>query len=320
MHVIVNPKAGNGKTEKRWKKEIEPLLKQKKIEFTHVFTEGPNHATELAREAIKKGEKFIVAVGGDGTFNEVTNGFFEPETFKPLNPDCIFGVISSGTGSDFIKTANIPKEIEGAVDILEKGRIQKQDVGIARFTDFEGNAGARIFCNIADTGLGGDVVDRVNRTTKVLGGKMSFLIGAIRGIMHHNKSKTKLILDDNEATAYEFNANLTTVAIGKFFGGGMMVSPNSDPTDGKFNVITLQDASRWQLLKNIGKIYDGSHLEMEQAVEHPLCTKVKVHHELPVFLDLDGEQVGKGNEYEFEIIPGGLSVKVGEKIEPENKE
>jgi len=315
LYIIINPKAGNGKTKKRWHKTIEPHLKARKLEFDHIFTEYPNHATELARDAIKNGEKFIVAVGGDGTYNEVANGFYEPDVFKPINTDCIFGVISSGTGSDFIKTANIQKEIEPSIDILEHGRIQKQDVGIAKFTDLEGNPGSRLFINVADTGLGGDVVDRVNRTTKALGGKMSFLIGSIRGIMHHNKTQTRMILDDNEENSYIYDANMTTICIGKYFGGGMMISPNSDPTNGKFSVITLQDASRWKLLRSIGKIYDGSHLKMPEVKEHDLCTKVKLISEDPVFLDLDGEQVGNGTEYEFEIIAGGLSVKVGEKIE-----
>ncbi len=319
MYIIINPKAGNGKTKKRWEKEIKPLLDGKKIEYTHIFTEGPNHATELAREAIKQNEDFIVAVGGDGTFNEVANGFFDPENFTPLNPECKFGVISSGTGSDFIKTVEIPKEIEGSIDILEHGIIQKQDVGIAKFKDLEGNPGTRLFVNVADTGLGGDVVDRVNRTTKRLGGKFSFLIGSIRGIMHHHKSLTRLILDEDEENAYEYNANMTCICIGKYFGGGMMISPNSDSTNGKFSIITIQDGSRWMLLTNIGKIYDGSHLKMPQVKEHDLCINVKILSEDPVFLDLDGEQVGKGTDFEFEIIPNSLNVIVGTKEELEEK-
>ena len=306
---IINPKAANGKTEKKWYKEIQPLLNIKDLDYDHVFTEWQNHATDLAREAIKNGEDYIIAVGGDGTFSEVANGFFE--NFKLINPDCIFGVVPSGTGSDFIKTAEIPKMLTDAVNILEGGVVQKQDVGIAHFTNLEGNPDSRCFINVADTGLGGDVVDRVNRTTKRLGGKMSFLIGSIRGIMHHHKSQTQLILDDEAANAYDYNANMTCVCIGKYFGGGMMISPNSDPTDGLFDVITIQDASRWKLLRNIGKIYDGSHLEMPETKEHALCKRVKLTSEDPVFLDLDGEQVGKGDAFEFELIPTCLPVKVG---------
>ncbi len=313
MFFVINPKSANGKTEKRWYNEIEPLLKLKEIEYHHVFSEWPNHATELAREAIKAGERFIIAVGGDGTFNEVANGFFED--FKPINPECTFGVISSGTGSDFIKTAEIPKLCTDALNILLSGEVQKQDIGIARFTDLEGNPKSRLFINVADTGLGGDVVERVNRTTKRLGGKFSFLIGSIRGIMHHHKAQTRLILDDNEASAYEYNANLTCICIGKYFGGGMMISPNSISTDGLFNIITIQDASRWKLLFNIGKVYKGEHLEMEESKEHTLAKKVKILSEDPVFLDLDGEQVGKGETFEFEILPNSLPVKIGKPLE-----
>jgi diacylglycerol kinase (ATP) len=310
--LIVNPKSGNGKTEKRWYNEIEPLLKTKGMDYHYIFTEYQNHATELARAAIKGGnENLIVAVGGDGTFNEVANGFFEAG--KLLNPDCVFGVIPGGTGSDFIKTAGISKLLVDAVNVLQTGTIQKQDVGIAHFKDREGNPGTRLFINVADTGLGGDVVERVNRTTKALGGKTSFLIGSIRGIMHHHKTNTKLILDDMEAQAYQYNANMTSICIGKYFGGGMMISPNSISTDGFFNVITIQDGSRWRLLFNIGKLYDGSHLQMPEVKEHRLCRKVKVVSEDPVFLDLEGEQITKSDSYEFEIIPQILPVKVPSK-------
>lgn len=305
----MNPKSGNGKTEKKWYNEIEPLLKTKGLDYHCLFTEYQNHATELARAAIKGGnENLIVAVGGDGTYNEVANGFFEAG--KLLNPDCILGVIPGGTGSDFIKTAGISKLLVDAVNVLQTGTVQKQDVGIAHFKDREGNPGTRLFINVADTGLGGDVVDRVNRTTKTLGGKTSFLIGSIRGIMRHHKTNTKLVLDDLDAQAYQYNANMTCICIGKYFGGGMMISPNSISTDGLFNVITIQDASRWKLLFNIGKIYDGTHLQMPEVKEHRLCTKVKVVSDDPVFLDLEGEQITKSDTYEFEMMPQILPVKV----------
>lgn len=311
---IINPKAANGKAEKKWYKEIEPIMELKEIKYHTVFTEYQNHATELAREALKSGEEnFIVVIGGDGTYNEVINGFFENNQL--INPQCTFGVISTGTGSDFVKTTEIPKLYTDAIDILEKGEIQRMDVGIARFTDWDGNPESRLFINVADTGLGGDVVNRVNRTTKIFGGKMSFLIGAIRGIIHHHKAQTRIILDDDESNAYDFNANMACICIGKYFGGGMMISPNSIPNDGFFDVITIQDASRWKLLFNIGKIYDGSHLKMPEVKEHSRCKKVKVVSEDPVFLDLDGEQITKAEEFEFEIIPMSLPLKIGKNVE-----
>ncbi|MFX1296964.1 MAG: diacylglycerol/lipid kinase family protein [Promethearchaeota archaeon] len=313
MLFIINPKSANGKTEKRWYKEIQPILDSKEVEYTYLFTEWQNHATDLAQESIKNGETFIVAVGGDGTFNEVANGFFE--NFQLINPECTFGVISSGTGSDFIKTAEIPKLYTDAINNLLTGEIQKQDVGIARFTDLEGDPVMRLFINVADTGLGGDVVDRVNRTTKRFGGKFSFFIGSLRGILHHHKSETRMILDGDESNEYEFNANMICICIGKYFGGGMMISPNSNSTDGLFNIITIQDASRWKLFRNIRKLYKGKHFELPEVKEHALCKKVTVISEDPVFLDLDGEQVGKGKDFEFNIIPNTLPVKVSKNVE-----
>ncbi|MHA1311379.1 MAG: diacylglycerol/lipid kinase family protein [Candidatus Helarchaeota archaeon] len=289
MYFIINPKSGNGRTKKRWEKIIRPLIESKNIEYNFKFTEYPNHATEIVRDLIKKGNKFIVAVGGDGTFNEVINGFFEND--KLVDPNCVFGLISSGTGSDTIKTLGHSKDFEESIEILQKGSIKKIDIGIAKFRSFEGDIKSRYFLNIADIGLGGDVVDRVNRTTKIFGGKISFYIGSIRGILHHKMVKTTLIFEDT-GEKYECNLNLAIFANGKYFGGGMKVAPDAINDDGLLDIITAQDMGRWKLLKNISKMYSGKHLELPEVKAHPRCKKIKAESEKPIFLDLDGEQVG----------------------------
>ncbi|MBD3228993.1 MAG: YegS/Rv2252/BmrU family lipid kinase [Candidatus Lokiarchaeota archaeon] len=306
MFIIINPKSGNGKTEKRWKNIIQPLLDSKDFKYEFEITEYQNHATEIARERVKAGEDYIVAVGGDGTFNEVVNGFFENNEL--INPDVILGLVSSGTGSDTIKTLGHSKEFEDAVDILKNGIDKKVDIGLARYKNFEGEPESRYFINVGDVGLGGDVVDRVNKTTKIFGGKVSFLIGAIRGILHHKKVNSKIIIGEKEDQEYECDLNLVAVGIGQYFGGGMWICPNAINDDGLFDIVTIQDAGRWKLLTNIGKIYDGKHLEMPEAKEHPRAKRVKVEAQEPLFLDLDGEQVGT-TDVEFTIIPQAVLIK-----------
>ena len=304
MYLIINPKSGNGKTKKRWENKIKPLLDSKNMDYEFQFTEYQNHATEICKTAIEKGNDFIVAIGGDGTFNEVVNGFFENK--KLINPKVVFGLISSGTGSDTIKTLGHSEEFEEAIDILENGVTKKIDVGLAIFQNFENKKESRYFINVADVGLGGDVVDRVNKTTKVFGGKVSFYIGAIRGILHHKKVKSKIFF--NSENQHECDLNLVAIANGKYFGGGMMIAPNAENDDGFFDVVSVQDAGRWKLLTNIGKIYKGKHLELPEAIEHPRSKNVVVESEEPIFLDLDGEQVGT-TDCEFSIIPKILSIK-----------
>ncbi|MHA1143672.1 MAG: diacylglycerol/lipid kinase family protein [Candidatus Helarchaeota archaeon] len=306
MHLIINPKSGNGRTEKRWSKEIQPLLDEAGLKYSFEMTEYQNHATELTRIAIKNGEKYIIAVGGDGTFSEVVNGFFEHNEL--INQDCVLGLISSGTGSDSIRTLGHERDFPSQIEILKSGIVKKIDLVKAKYKDFDGNDTTRIGFNVLDVGLGGDVVDRVNRTTKVFGGKFSFLIGSIRGILHHKPTRVRLIFDDNEENAYECNANLVVIGNGKYFGGGMMACPHAINDDGLLDILTAEGLSRMQLLKNIGKLYSGEHLGVPGIREHPRCKKVRIEAETPIFLDIDGEQVGT-TDCEFQILPKILNLK-----------
>ncbi len=306
MFFVVNPKSANGKTKERWEKEIIPLLSSNKIEYDFKLTEYQNHATEIVREKIKTGETFIVVVSGDGTFNEAVNGFFENN--ENISPDCVLGFISSGTGSDVIKTLGHTKDFQEQIEILKTGIIKKIDVGIAKYIDFDGNEAKRYFFNVGDVGLGGDVVERVNKATKRLGGKMSFLIGSIKGILHHKRVKTTLIIDDDEANKFECELNLGVVGNFRYFGGGMMCCPDAINDDGLFDVISAHDMGRFKLLRSIGKLYSGEHINLETVTVHPRAKKVKITSETPIFLDLDGEQVGT-TPVEFNIIPKVLSIK-----------
>ena len=312
MFFVVNPKSANGKTEERWDEEIVPLLKSNNIKYDFKLTEYQNHATEIVREKIKAGESFIVVVSGDGTFSEAMNGFFE--NGKIINPDCVLGFLSSGTGSDVIKTLGHTKDFAEQIEILKTGIVKKIDVGIANYVDFDGNKATRHFFNVGDVGLGGDVVDRVNRATKKLGGKMSFLIGSIKGILHHKRVNATIIIDDDEVNKFETELNLTVVGNFKYFGGGMMVCPDAIYDDGLFDVVSAHSMGRFKLLRSIGKLYSGEHIGLDTVTVHPRAKKVKITSETPIFLDLDGEQVGT-TPVEFNIIPNVLPIKTIEKIE-----
>ena len=312
MFFVVNPKSANGKTKKKWEDEILPILKSNNLEYEFQLTEYQNHATEIVRDRIKKGETYIVVVSGDGTFNEAMNGFFE--NGQIINPECVLGFISSGTGSDVIKTLGHPKDFAEQIEILKSGIVKKIDVGIANYLDFDGNEATRLFFNVGDVGLGGDVVDRVNRTTKRLGGKISFLIGAIRGIIHHKAIQSIIIVDDDEVNKVEGPLNLIAVGNFKYFGGGMKVCPDAINDDGLFDVVSAHGMGRFKLLRSIGKLYSGEHLKMETVTVHPRAKKVIITSEKQLFLDLDGEQVGT-TPVEFNIIPKVLSIKTIENIE-----
>ncbi|MCX7841164.1 MAG: acylglycerol kinase family protein, partial [Anaerolineae bacterium] len=107
-YLIINPTAAYGKMRERWR-TIEPVLREENFAFDCVFTEYHLHAIELTRAAVRAGYDLIVSVGGDGTLNEVVNGLFDAEG-TPINPNVQVGVIPSGTGGDFFRTAQIPRD------------------------------------------------------------------------------------------------------------------------------------------------------------------------------------------------------------------
>jgi YegS/Rv2252/BmrU family lipid kinase len=302
---IVNPASANGSTKKLWE-GLSRTISAEIGEVDAVFTRGPNHATDLARKALADGFEMVVAVGGDGAVNEVVNGFFEAG--RPVNPDAALGVISCGTGSDFIKTMNIPKEIEAAARALKGRTVKRVDAG--RFTSMgpDGNEMERYFINIADFGVGGEAVARVNNTTKAFGGFVSFLYGTLRTLWAYESKNVRLRIDDD--FEIEKPINSVVIANGQYFGSGMRIAPEAKPDDGLFDIIILDDLSFVESLLNIPKLYKGTHVE-NPKVASMRGRKIVAEADEEVLIDVEGEYGGT-LPATFEIIPSAINVKVGD--------
>src|SRR5438067_1050056 len=147
--VIVNPNSAGGKTRAQWPRH-EAAIREGLGPFQPLFTERPGHATDLARSALQGGADVVLAMGGDGTTNEVVNGFFsEDGGEEPVRPGAAFGVLPAGTGGDFPKTTGTPRVLVDAARGLAGARPQKIDVGRLRYLDHEGATRTRHFINIA---------------------------------------------------------------------------------------------------------------------------------------------------------------------------
>ncbi len=299
--VIVNPASANGATYKRWP-EVAAAFENEGQDYVHSFTEGPGHATVLARKYLHEGYNLVVSVGGDGTANEVVNGFFE--NGAPLQTDAVYGYISTGTGRDLGRTIGAPKDISEAVHRIINHTPRKVDAGKITYFNYDNENETRFFINVAGFGLDGETVDRVNRTSKFFGGFLSFLWGTVVTlILYRNKSMAinvdgKLICDEP----------VTTIVIGNgcYFGGGMKALPNAVMDDGLFDIIILHNLSKLNLLVSLPKVYSGSHLD------HPRITSLRgrvLEVESPDYalLNLDGEQPGRAPA-RVEILPGAINL------------
>lgn len=303
MFVVVNPVSANKTTARDWPR-YEKILLDSGYEFEAVLTERPGHATELARQALKLGYKTIMSVGGDGTMNEVVNGFFEEG--QPVNKDSRLVVFSRGTGCDFIKALGIKNSIEDLLAVLARNQAKQVDAGSVSFIDSVGKTVTRYFLNVADIGIGAETANRVNKHSKLMQGFLSFMLGAVTTIILYKNKDFEVIIDDKIVLSERMNSVI--IANGNYFGGGMKVAPEAKMDDGVFDIIIFGDLSKLELIKSFPLIYDGKHLS------HPKLrlyrgSKVKVRSGGKGLIEVDGEIPGS-DDAEFELLPKVINILV----------
>ncbi|CAN5895705.1 diacylglycerol kinase family lipid kinase [soil metagenome] len=303
--VVVNPKSQGGKLGKRWAEVAETLGRA--FPFDEAMTTGIGDATRLARAALKGGAERIVAIGGDGTVNEVVNGFFEDG--KPVAPEATLGIIPFGTGGDFRRSLGLPQDTSEAVALIAAGHRRKIDVGKLTFVATDGTPAVRMFANIASFGVSG-VVDRlVNESGKKLGGKLSFMFASVRATWSYKNQRVQLVFDGKDRA--EISINTVAVANGKYFGGGMKVAPDAELDDATFEVVSIGDLGMGEVLSMSRKIYKGDHLAMDKvSVRRAKVIEAEgIEPGAVIELDVDGENPGR-LPARFEIVPASLWVAV----------
>ncbi len=306
--AVVNPHSGGDRTGARW-----PLIADKLNAVMGpvdvVFTDGPMAAKHLTAQALKEGIEQIIAVGGDGTVNEVVNGFFE--NGRPLNPNAVLAVLASGTGGDFRKTFDIPIDIDAQIARIAESTVRAIDIGKLTFReDATGKEGVRYFDNIASFGLSGATDRAVNqlRFARKFGGKFAFQWGAFKALINYRNQPVRLRVDD----AFDEVIQTATIAIcnGQFFGGGMHIAPEASPDDGLFDIIVLRDAGRLEILSKLHLVYSGKHLNDKRVMflRGRKIIATPLSNTQAVLLDVDGEAPGQ-LPATFEIIPRALLLR-----------
>lgn len=301
--VIVNPASNQGRTRHRWL-EIKENLKNFFKEFKYDFTEKPSQATELTREALKEGTELVIGVGGDGTVNEIANGFFDNQ--QAINPEATLGIVPSGTGCDLTRSLNIPRNLKNAVRFISEASDQAIDVGQVSFTSPEGQVSSRYFLNIADFGLGGEVVRKVNEE-RLRRKASSYVRCLIQTMLSFKGHQVSLTIDGRE----QVNGNylIGAIANGRIFGKGMKVAPRARLDDSLFDIILVKSLSFLEFCLHGWRLINGSHLNYHKVSmwRGQKITVAPLRPE-PVLIEFDGEQVGQ-LPASFEIVPRSLQVK-----------
>jgi YegS/Rv2252/BmrU family lipid kinase len=283
---IVNPHAAAGSAGKSWP-TINALARDRLGPFSVSFTAGPGDAIGLTRQALNRGAEVVICVGGDGTLNEVVNGLMGEH--GPIRPDATLGFIPRSTGCDLAKTLHIHRELDQALDVIKNCHTRLLDLGRIRYQDRRGQPFYRYFHNVTSFGLGGEVDERANRTTKAFGGFLSFFWAMLISLLKYDKKKIHLKVDesfDREVTIWN-----VAVANGQYHGGGMRVAPGAQVDDGLFHVTVVGDLILPQVFLNLPKLYNGKIYEVSQ-VSSFVGKRVEAFSDQRVLLDVDGEQIG----------------------------
>lgn len=288
--VIGNPRAGRGKVD--WDRVVDRLGGAELW-----LTERSGQAVDLATNARQAGVDLVVAAGGDGTVHEVVNGLLADRS------DATLGVIPLGSGCDYAKTFDIPHDVDQAcARIVAQTPPRIVDAGEIRCRRGDADE-IRYFANIAEVGIGPEVVARASRLPRVLGPAIYFAAFWL-SLPRYERRTASIRMDD---AGYEGTLMDLVVAIGQVFGGGMRVAPKADPADGVFDV-QVHFGSKLDYVRGITKVYRGTHLphpriqEERASVVEITCTPVGL-------IEADGEVVGT-TPVTFRVLPGALRLKV----------
>ena len=330
--VVVNPKSASGLTGKNWD-SLHLMIKRLFGDNIQVaFTEKSGDGTTLTTNFIKKGYKKIVAIGGDGTINEVANGFFEVDirihgnennnngndsflnqsSLKPINSDVVMAVFPCGTRNVLVKSLDLPVEFEECCQNFEACKLQRIDVISVRATNVENHskAASRIFLNAAEIGIGAEIIDKAKKVRNVVNSRLiSTMTGLFSTVPAYESSLCEISIDDGHENILT-KMTMGIIANGKFLGGGFKAAPEANILDGLLDIVILKESSSLEMIENFLNIKDGNYTD-EGDVFYKQAKKVSIkskeNKDIPV--TIDGEPIGI-LPATFEVLQNALTIRM----------
>lgn len=265
--LIVNPTAGNGRSMATCDAVCKRLT-ERGIPYELHKTAHPTHATEIARKAAAQGIETVIAIGGDGTVTETAAGLHGTQT--------ALGIIPSGTGNDFIKTAGIPAGWEDALEAILTKPARPVDTGVIN---------DRFFINVCGTGFDVMTLDFAEKAKKYVHGLLPYLYGVFRAIVAFKPIEMHIEIGDG--TVLDGKYMICSIANGRFFGGGIPIAPLAAVTDGLLDVLVVDAVPRWKLPAYLVPLMMGKLHECK--ISHRFLTSKCKLQCRNMRLNLDGE-------------------------------
>src|SRR5918994_6696515 len=324
--LVVNPNSSSGLTGKGWNELYSEIKKALGVSVKVASTKKAGDGTVLARKFLKQGFKKVVAIGGDGTLNEVANGFFEDPVginsnkidtsagfppLRPINPDAIMGVVPAGTRNVLAKSLGLPEGIANCCKTFQLGKPKKMDVIYATVTNQEDHSStmSRIFLNAAEMGVAGEIIERSKKVREVVNSRIVSTITSIAATLPTYQSNECEISIDNDERKFAIKMTMAVVANGQFLGGGFKVAPHASMSDGLLDLVILKDSSGLKMIDELINMKDGDYKEEDKIVYRQVRKVSLTSKERDVNVTVDGEPIGI-LPARFEVIPHALTVKM----------
>jgi len=287
---VVNPAAGGGRGRDRFERVRALAAAPGKVIEVHM-TSAAGEATTVARDAARAGWRAVVAVGGDGTASEVAAGL--------IGSDTALGIVSTGTGCDFVRTAGIPGETEPAMRALWTYAPRPVDMG---------RIGDRPFLNAAGLGFDAAVADEANRIKHggSSGGTWTYLQAVSVVLRRFRGARVQVCVDDGPAE--DVDLLMTTFANGRCYAGGMRISPASSLDDGALEMVLVRALRPAQVVLLLPTVFVGQHLR-HRAVSVTPFRRLRLTARDAVPLHCDGESLtplAAGASVDLRVEPAAI--------------
>ena len=289
--VILNPGAGGGKTLKSLPR-IHGILKRIDRPYAIYVTKGPGDAISAARSYAESGASRILAVGGDGTLNEVANGIYQS------GADAALGVVPVGHGSDFARTLGFTKSVEQAVLRACERDTCRIDLGLATY----GDGSERAFINIAGLGFDALVAEKAQKS-RLPGANLPYLGSALATLIGFKNLHVEIMADE---TRLETAGVFVQIANAQYMGGGYHFAPMAKFNDGLLDVCVVGDFNKLELIRAIPGVYKGKHVTHPKFT-HLAAKSISINTSEPALVQLDGELVGR-SPVTFTVLPEAISL------------
>lgn len=329
--LVINPTSSGGSTGKDWDTQFAKIKETLGENPQIVFTEKSGDGTSLTRDLLKKGFSRIVAIGGDGTINEVANGFFtqlekeqrgtigninahklsnnesqnkgqfpKSPVLKPVNPEAIMGLLPSGTRNVLAKSLDFPEDIAQCCSNFVAGKSKKIDVisaTVSPTTSAEGSDNSlkpitRIFLNAAELGVAAEIIDRSKKVRNKVKNRLASTVTSLAvTVPYYESNLCEFSIDDGRENILT-KMTMCIIANGRYLGGGLMAAPKASVSDGLFDIVILKDSGGLKMLDYFVDIKDGDYANKPDIL-YRQAKKVSIKSkEGDVTVAVDGEPIG----------------------------